>query len=170
MTNWETITHALHRAGGGPLRRAEFDFEIESVEAVRSALKRAKQHGLVTSIGAYKLSTWTLTQLGLDWCMGRVALVSRSWLRVAETDHDRQKRIARLVADSGPAFETCARLTPRQREVLVLIAKGFPRCEIAVLLGIKPCSVTTRIVSLYKSIGCNRSEEASVIAAKAGLA
>ena len=170
MTNWETITHALHRAGGGPLRRAEFDCEIESDEAVRSALKRAKEHGLVTSLGAYSKATWTLTQLGLDWCMGRLHLVGRSWLRVVETDEARQKRIARLVADSAEAFETCTRLTPRKREVLVLIAKGFTRREIAVRLGIEPCSVTTRIVSLYKAIGCNRSEEAAVIAAKAGIA
>ena len=170
MAHWETITHALHRAGGGPLPRSAFDADIECDESVKSGLKRAKEHGLVTSFGAYGKATWTLTQLGLDWCMGRVALVSRSWLRVEETDEARQKRIARLVADSAEAFETCARLTPRKREVLVLIAKGFTRCEMAVRLGIEPCSVTTRIVSLYKAIGCNRSEEAAVIAAKAGIA
>ena len=175
MAHWETITHALHRAGGGPLRRSEFDFEFECEFAAISGIRRAHVLGLVAVQivkiqGGRNVSTWTLTQRGLDWCMGRVALVSRSWLRAVETDDDRQTRISRLVADSTEAFSACARLTTRQREILVLLAKGFTRAEIAKRLAIQPGSVTTRSVRLCATIGCTRTAEAIVLAAKAGIA
>lgn len=170
MAHWETITRALHKKGGGPLRRPEFDGEFESDSAAIAGIRRAQVHGLVAAQGDRKIASWTLTQRGLDWCMGRVALVSRSWLRVVETDDDRQERIARLVADSTEAFEACTRLTTRQREILILMAKGFTRQEIATRLGIKPGSVTTRTERICRAIGCTRNPEAVAVAAKAGIA
>lgn len=169
MAHWETITLALHRAGGGPLRRAEFDGEFELDSAAIAGIRRAHVHGLVAVHGGRRRGTWTITQRGIDWCMGRVSLVSRSWLRAVETDDERQKRIDRLVAASTEAFAACTRLTTRQREILILMAKGFTRGEIAKLLGIKPGSVATRTVRICQAIGCTRNIEAVGIAAKAGI-
>ena len=169
MAHWETITHALHRAGGGPLRRVEFDGEFESDTAAIAGIRRALVLGLVAVHGCRWRGTWTITQRGIDWCMGRVALVSRSWRRAVETDDERQKRIDRLVAASHEAYEACTRLTTRQKEILILMAKGFTRGEIAKLLGIKPGSVATRTARICQAIGCARNIEAVGIATKAGI-
>lgn len=169
MTHWETITRALHLAGGGPLPRSAFDSEIESDEAARAGLKRAKEHGLVTSLGVHRKATWTLTQLGIDWCQGRIKVVSHSRLRLVETEPERQKRIARLVADSTEAFEACACLTTRQREILVLIAKGFTWQETAARLGITAGSLSQQKERICRHLGCDKTIEAAVIATKAGI-
>ena len=174
MAHWETITHALHRAGGGPLRRVEFDGEFESDTAAIAGIRRALVHGLVAvqivkSHGGRNVSTWTLTPRGRDWCMGRVALVRRSWVRVVEADEVRQKRIARLVADSTEAFEACTRLTPRQREILVLMTKGFTWQETATRLGITTGALSEQKSRICRHLGCTRTIEAAVIAAKAGI-
>lgn len=177
MAHWETITRALHSKGGGPLQRGEFDFdvEIESDESVRVGLRRAQEHGLVAAHGAYGAVTWTLTQRGWDWCDGLVVIAVKSWRRRpwqpnGETESERQARLNRLSASSADAFAACSRLTNYQIETLRLIAKGFTHDEISKIAGVKHHIVTTRMIGILAALGCTRSIEAAVIAAKAGIA
>ena len=169
MTQWQAITHALHRHGGGPLPRSAFDSEGEHEAAASTGLARAKVLGLVTVSRKGVVSAWALTERGRDWCEGRCILEAGEWRRVVETAEERQKRIARLVADAEDAAQACARLTKRQREVLVLSAKGFTCQEIADRLGIHYGSAGAHSTRMLAALGCTRSIEAAVIAAKAGI-
>lgn len=61
------------------------------------------------------------------------------------------------------------RLTPRERDVLQLTAKGYEAGEIGRLLGLSVWTVRDHHKAIYKSLGVNSVQEAAVIAAKAGL-
>ena len=169
MTAWETITRALHRAGGGPLPRSAFDSGFEAEAASSAGLTRAKVLGLVAPERTGAVAVWTLTELGRDWCAGRYIREGSKFRRVAETAEERQRRIHRLVADADEAAQACAKLTTRQREVLVLSAKGFSCREIADRLGINYGSAGAHTTRMLAALGCTRSIEAAVIAAKAGI-
>ena len=170
MAHWETATRGLQSKGGGPLRRTEFDGDFETDIAAIAGARRAKELGLMTVQGPHVIAKWTLTQRGWDWCDGLVCVVTRSWQCIGETPPARHERVARLVSDSAEAFSACAILTARQIEILVLIAKGFTRQEIATRLRLKPKSVMERTARIVAALGCTRSIEAAVIAAKAGIA
>jgi DNA-binding NarL/FixJ family response regulator len=45
-----------------------------------------------------------------------------------------------------------ARLTPRQREILVLLAKGFYYKEIGAALGISHCTVRAHLHAVYQKL------------------
>jgi DNA-binding NarL/FixJ family response regulator len=60
------------------------------------------------------------------------------------------------------------RLTPREREVLVYLGKGFTNAEVAKLLGLKYCTVIDHVKAVYTKLDVNSRVEAAVIAAKAG--
>lgn len=74
MSGWRILVKQLHEIGGGPARRVEFD-TLPTLIAGTQALTRAKQLGLIEShIRGYRWK-WTLTDLGRDWCEGRVDIV-----------------------------------------------------------------------------------------------
>lgn len=60
-------------------------------------------------------------------------------------------------------------LSPREREILTLVAKGLSRAEIAKVLGIGVTTVATHIGAVYRKLEiCSRSE-ATVEAIRLGL-
>lgn len=71
MSGLAIITKALAAAGGGPLRVRDIDAGMLSDPG--RAMERAKRLGLVRHAGNRHL--WELTELGRDWCTGRVKLV-----------------------------------------------------------------------------------------------
>ena len=51
-----------------------------------------------------------------------------------------------------PAARGVERLTPRQREILALLAKGFYYKEIGAALGISHCTVRAHLHSVYQKL------------------
>jgi HD-GYP domain-containing protein (c-di-GMP phosphodiesterase class II) len=60
-------------------------------------------------------------------------------------------------------------LTPREVEVLVLLAQGEPTKEIATRLVVSPKTVGTHIEHIYSKIGCSTRAAASLYAMQHGL-
>lgn len=59
-------------------------------------------------------------------------------------------------------------LTPREKEVLLLVGKGFTDREVGGLLGIKPYTVQHYLKSIYVRIDVDSRVEAAVWACKQG--
>ncbi len=55
---------------------------------------------------------------------------------------------------------TCQQLTPREYEVLIFLAAGLKKAEIARQLGTKPSTVEKQIVSACKRLNCRSSCQA----------
>lgn len=65
--------------------------------------------------------------------------------------------------------ELVASLTPRERDVLILAAKGATRPYIAKLLGIQPSTVHHHLKQVHLAFNAPTTVECAVIAAKAGV-
>jgi DNA-binding NarL/FixJ family response regulator len=65
-----------------------------------------------------------------------------------------------------PPYET---LTPREREVLALLAEGFPNKQIALRLGISDQTAKFHVASIYGKLGASNRTEAVRIAFHRGL-
>jgi len=72
-----------------------------------------------------------------------------------------------LAADGGR--EPLDRLTPREREVLVLIARGFPNKRIARELTLSEKTVKTHVGHVLAKLGVSDRTQAAVVAVRAGL-
>lgn len=60
-------------------------------------------------------------------------------------------------------------MSPRQTEILNLVAKGFSNKEIAEIIGISPETVKEHVAKILHSIGASSRAEASTIAVNLGL-
>lgn len=67
---------------------------------------------------------------------------------------------------SGPTADDLARLTPREREVLSLIAEGMTNKEIGRNLGIGPGTVKAHVEKLIAKLGVADRTQAAVFAAR----
>ncbi|QEA16217.1 response regulator transcription factor [Novosphingobium ginsenosidimutans] len=79
-------------------------------------------------------------------------------------------RIAQLasnIARTGPA--SASRITPRQHEVIKLLASGHSNKEIAKLLGLSPATVKTHVAQVMANVGANNRAEAAARAVALGL-
>ena len=61
-------------------------------------------------------------------------------------------------------------LTPREAEVLTMLAKGMTTKQTARLLGVAPHTVNEHIKAVYKKLGVDSRAEAGAMAARLGLA
>lgn len=68
-----------------------------------------------------------------------------------------------------PASAPVEPLSPRETEVLQLVAKGFSSAEIAELLGIAASTVLTHIKHIYAKLGVNSRSQAVFEAAQSGI-
>ena len=76
---------------------------------------------------------------------------------------------ARLVDTLGRGEEPLDRLTSREREVLVLIGRGFPNKLIARELGVAEKTVKTHVGHVLAKLGLTDRTQAAVAAVRAGL-
>jgi DNA-binding NarL/FixJ family response regulator len=78
---------------------------------------------------------------------------------------------ARLVDALAAAGETdpLDRLTPREREVLVLLGRGFPNKQIASKLRLSEKTVKTHVGRVLAKLGVADRTQAAVLAVRAGL-
>ena len=75
--------------------------------------------------------------------------------------------VAALAADAEE--DPLDRLTPREREVLELIGRGFPNKRIAQELDISEKTVKTHVGRLLPKLGVDDRTQAAVLAVRAGL-
>jgi len=76
---------------------------------------------------------------------------------------------ARLVETLARDSEPIDRLTPREREVLVLIGRGFPNKLIARELSLSEKTVKTHVGHVLAKLGVTDRTQAAVVAVRAGL-
>ena len=77
-------------------------------------------------------------------------------------------RLVETLATAG-ADEPLDRLTPREREVLVLIGRGFPNKRIARELELTEKTVKTHVGHVLAKLGVGDRTQAAVVAVRAGL-
>ena len=77
-------------------------------------------------------------------------------------------RLVETLAAAG-ADEPLDRLTPREREVLVLIGRGFPNKRIARELELSEKTVKTHVGHVLAKLGVGDRTQAAVVAVRAGL-
>jgi DNA-binding NarL/FixJ family response regulator len=78
--------------------------------------------------------------------------------------------LARPVAAYAPANANAGvTLTPREREVLALLAQGLANKVIAPRLGISEHTVKTHVAAVYEKLHARNRAEAVVAAARQGL-
>jgi DNA-binding CsgD family transcriptional regulator len=61
-------------------------------------------------------------------------------------------------------------LSPREKEILVLLTEDIPNQEIAKRCFVEVCTVKTQLQRLYKKLGVHTRVGAAVWAVRAGLA
>jgi NarL family two-component system response regulator LiaR len=76
---------------------------------------------------------------------------------------------ARLVEALGAGEEPLDRLTPRERQVLELIGRGFPNKRIALELDVSEKTVKTHVGHVLEKLGVADRTQAAVAAVRAGL-
>lgn len=81
--------------------------------------------------------------------------------------------VARRIMDhfrfTGPCIEAECKLTPREVEVLGLIARGFRIQDAACALSVAESTIATHVKSIYRKLGIGSRAEAAMHAAKIGL-
>ncbi|MFO0745410.1 MAG: response regulator transcription factor [Myxococcota bacterium] len=77
--------------------------------------------------------------------------------------------VAPTDATSASDAESLTRLTPREREVLVLLAKGLSYPEVARVLGVGLGTVQGYVKSVYSKLEVASKAEAAIVAARLGL-
>ena len=81
----------------------------------------------------------------------------------------RRLRTAESLPPAAAAGVTEAGLSPREAEVLGLIAKGFNFAEIARLLTVSPHTITAHVKKIYQKLAVHSRGEAVYEATKMGL-
>lgn len=79
------------------------------------------------------------------------------------------QQLGRFATQARERSEAEAALTPREREVLVLLADGHTLQQIARRLGISPRTVETHVANLYRRLDVRTRVQAVTRAAKLGL-
>jgi DNA-binding NarL/FixJ family response regulator len=78
-------------------------------------------------------------------------------------------RLMARVANEGERPDPASLLTPREREVLVLIARGSPNKLIARDLGVSEKTVKTHVSNLLGKLGLTDRTQAALFAVREGL-
>ncbi len=117
--------------------------------------------------------------------MGAIEAGAAGYLLKGGTDEEIAEAVRELVAGGSPISPAIARhvlrrfhapkspedndLSPREREVLDLVARGFSSPEIARLLGLSPHTVKTHVRHIYEKLEVTSRGEAVYQAARRGL-
>jgi DNA-binding NarL/FixJ family response regulator len=79
------------------------------------------------------------------------------------------ERFARPQASTPNASDELAQLTPREREVLLLVARGYSNAELAENLVLSEATVKTHVARILSKLGLRDRVQAVVLAYEAGL-
>lgn len=100
-------------------------------------------------------------------------LLARQIAQIAQGIPALSPPVARRIMDhfrlTGPCDGPDARLTPRELEVLGLIARGLRIADAACALGLAEGTVATHIKSIYRKLGIGTRAEAALQATRMGL-
>lgn len=99
---------------------------------------------------------------------GEAAVAPRLLTRLIGT-FVRAPRPARTAPPARAGLDGLDGLTEREREILVLIARGRSNTEIADELGVSPSTVKNHVTSLFAKIGVRDRAQAVITAYEAGL-
>ena len=163
--SWKVATKALYDAGGGPIKRIDFWPPTITGQDKGSSLTKAARLGLMERRNRGFVWRWNLTDKGRDWCEGRIADPTAKV--VPAVDRDAVLRSMTFGVDD--ALAQVRKLTARQREVMVLVAKGMTSKETAVALRVDYKTIERHRLRMMSRLGVSRSTEVAVLAAKAGL-
>ncbi|HUN79459.1 MAG TPA: response regulator transcription factor [Solirubrobacteraceae bacterium] len=100
-----------------------------------------------------------------------VAMALRGYVRGAQSAADTAAAVSAAAAagqDTEPADERAA-LTPREAEVLRLIAEGADNAAIGEVLSISPHTVKQYVANIFEKLGVRSRVQAAVHAVRAGL-
>jgi DNA-binding CsgD family transcriptional regulator len=64
-----------------------------------------------------------------------------------------------LLLGSRAAGQTPVNLSPREQEIVRLVARGYPNKSIALVLDISPCTVATHLRRVFIKLGVNSRAE-----------
>jgi DNA-binding NarL/FixJ family response regulator len=78
-------------------------------------------------------------------------------------------RLMAQVASDGARTDPASLLTPREREVLVLLSRGLPNKVIARELGVSEKTVKTHVSNLLGKLGLSDRTQAALYAVREGL-
>ena len=130
---------------------------------------------LALTVSTEKADVLRLVNAGVDGYETKFDAMSNLVERVGQT-LDGGRPISRRVAahmqdldESIPQASGIERLTPRERQVLVLIATGYTYPEIGRDLGIAEKTVETHISHIFKKLGVATRHAATVLAFKTGF-
>lgn len=76
----------------------------------------------------------------------------------------------RTMGREGPAEETAEKLSPREREIVVLLAKGASNKEIANTLNLAESTVKIHVQNVFKKLNLSSRVQVAVYAVEHGLA
>jgi DNA-binding NarL/FixJ family response regulator len=100
-------------------------------------------------------------------------LLTKQLAQLAEGMPALSPSVARRIMEhfrlTGPCEEPDANLSPREREVLGLIARGLRSSDAARVLGLAESTVTSHVKSIYRKLGINSRAEAALLATRMGL-
>lgn len=79
------------------------------------------------------------------------------------------RRIMEHFQRTGPAGNDGDDLTPREQEVLTMVARGLRNADVASALSLAESTIATHIKSIYRKLGISSRAEAALEATRLGL-
>lgn len=79
------------------------------------------------------------------------------------------RRIMEHFQRTGPVGHDGDDLTPREQEVLTMVARGLRNADVASALGLAESTIATHIKSIYRKLGISSRAEAALEATRLGL-
>ena len=111
---------------------------------------------------------YVLKEEALETLVGAVRAAARgeSWLSPAVANKVVRRAVAspRLPAEPEPGSRDCERLTPREQEVLSLLAQGLGNAAIARKLVVTKRTVQNHVSNIYGKLGVASRTEAALVA------
>jgi DNA-binding NarL/FixJ family response regulator len=148
-------TRLITSAGAGPkvVMLTTFDLDDYVYEALRAGacgflLKDAPRHDLIAAVRAA--------------AAGNALLAPSVTRRLIET-------FARRPPALAPSPSLLASLTPRERDILLQVARGLSNAEIAVALFVSEATVKTHIGHVLAKLGLRDRVQAVIMAYEAGI-
>ncbi len=145
--------------GVSAIREIKTQFPDTEIIAVTSVLEDAKVIGAMQA-GA---SGYLLKDTRADELVEAIYAAGRGEVRLSP---EAAKRLTREVRTPSHSSES---LTPRETEILCLIAGGFANKMIARALGVEEPTVKTHVSSLLSKLGLKSRTQAALYALKVGL-